>query len=185
MLKCNLGVLLAERGLKITKVAEETGISRTTITALVNNTHQGIQFDTLNKLCLYLKSSPTEFFLFYPFNISHQLFEEGDQWFVRLDVEDKGYLYMVLFKCFIDSSHIDNNEISYRIEIIPDAPTFTVGKGYSHVPTYNTGGDWLVNYYSTLPTSFTHELEEKILLEITEKAKLPKKAKKSLFVVPF
>lgn len=70
MIKCNLPVLLAERGLKITKVSNDTGISRTTLTALNNNYSQGIQFDTLNKLCNYLKISPGELFLYVPFEIN-------------------------------------------------------------------------------------------------------------------
>lgn len=53
MIKCNLAVILAERGLKISDVAKETGISRTTLTALSHNYGKGIQFDTLNELCEY------------------------------------------------------------------------------------------------------------------------------------
>lgn len=52
MIKCNLAVLLAERGLKLTTVSNDTGISRTTLTALANNKNSGIQFDTLNTLCI-------------------------------------------------------------------------------------------------------------------------------------
>ena len=60
MLRCNLSIILAEKNLKITKVSNDTGISRTTLTALCNNTSQGIQFDTLNTLCSYLNVKPNE-----------------------------------------------------------------------------------------------------------------------------
>ena len=69
MLKCNLAVLLAERKLKISKVATDTGISRTTLTALSSNQSQGIQFDTLNTLCSYLRVTPAEFFCYAPFEV--------------------------------------------------------------------------------------------------------------------
>lgn len=70
MLRCNLSVLLAERNLKITKVCNDTGISRTTLTYLVNNYSKGIQYDTLNTLCTYLHVSPGEMFLFVPIDIN-------------------------------------------------------------------------------------------------------------------
>lgn len=64
MLRCNLAVLLAERNLKITKVSQDTGISRTTLTALANNRVQGIQFSTLDTLCLYLNVTPEKLISF-------------------------------------------------------------------------------------------------------------------------
>ncbi len=69
MLKCRLAVLLAERNLKITKVSKDTGISRTTLTSLANNFSQGIQFDTLNTLCSYLRTTPRDFFCYVPFEV--------------------------------------------------------------------------------------------------------------------
>ena len=69
MIRCNLAVLLAERNLKITKVASDTGVSRTTLTSLANNYSQGIQFDTLNTLCMYLKTTPEMFIAYIPVDI--------------------------------------------------------------------------------------------------------------------
>lgn len=66
MVKSNLAVLLAERGLKITKVSEETKISRTTLTALYYNHCSGVQFDTVNTLCKYLGITPGDLFTFAP-----------------------------------------------------------------------------------------------------------------------
>lgn len=69
MIRCNLSVLLAERGLKISKVAADTGISRTTLTALSSNSNQGIQMSTLNTLCLYLGIEPNQLLSFAPVDI--------------------------------------------------------------------------------------------------------------------
>lgn len=88
MIKCNLAVLLAERGLKLTTVSNDTGISRTTLTALANNKNSGIQFDTLNTLCIYLRVKPDQFFVFVPMDIK-----------------------------IINSSFIHENTISIEIEI--------------------------------------------------------------------
>lgn len=66
MLKSNLSVLMAERGLKIAKIYEDTGISKTTLMALTENTGKGVQFDTVDKLCNYLGVTPAEFFAYVP-----------------------------------------------------------------------------------------------------------------------
>lgn len=46
--------LLGERLLKISKVAEDTGISRTTLTNLYYRRSTAISFEVLDKLCKYL-----------------------------------------------------------------------------------------------------------------------------------
>lgn len=66
MIKSNLAVLLAERGMRISKVAEQTGISRTTLTALSYNHCVGVQFDTINALCHCLGVSPGDLISFFP-----------------------------------------------------------------------------------------------------------------------
>lgn len=66
MVRCNLAVLLAERRIKISRIAADTGLSRTTLTALSNNYSQGIQFDTLNTICTYLEVSPEQLVVFHP-----------------------------------------------------------------------------------------------------------------------
>ena len=70
MLIPNLSVLLAERRLTISKAAQDTGISRTTLTALTGRSARGIQFDTLNRLCQYLKVTPDALFIYRPFDLS-------------------------------------------------------------------------------------------------------------------
>lgn len=59
MILCNLPVLLAERKLRISKVTADTGISRTTLTAMYYGTGVGVQFETLDKLCIYLGVEPS------------------------------------------------------------------------------------------------------------------------------
>ena len=69
MLIPNLSVLLAQRRLTITRASQDTGISRTTLTALCTAAAKGIQFDTLDTLCQYLKIAPGDFFLYRPFDL--------------------------------------------------------------------------------------------------------------------
>ena len=55
MIKCNLSRLLGERKLKISDVSRDTGINRGTITRLYQETAIRVDFDVLEKLCVYLK----------------------------------------------------------------------------------------------------------------------------------
>ncbi len=62
MIEKNLRVLMAESNLNIQEVSNKTGLSRTTISNLVNGYSKGIQFDTITKLCEVLKCKPTDLF---------------------------------------------------------------------------------------------------------------------------
>lgn len=64
MIKCNLAVLLAERGMNISELSERTGLSRNTLSALQNNTGKGIQFDTMDAICKLLDVLPGELFTY-------------------------------------------------------------------------------------------------------------------------
>lgn len=67
MLANRLNVLLAERDLTIKQVTQETGISRNTISNLVNNPFGNISIDTVDVLCNYLSVTPTDFFEYSPY----------------------------------------------------------------------------------------------------------------------
>lgn len=73
MIKSNLKVKLAENNIRISKIANDTGISRTTLTALSEGHTKGIQFDTLNKICRYLKIEPAELFVYSPIDIDPKI----------------------------------------------------------------------------------------------------------------
>lgn len=76
MIRNNLSTLLAERALKITKVANDTGISRNTITSTAQNDGKMIQLETINTLCQYLQITPKDFFEFIPFDLDFSLYLE-------------------------------------------------------------------------------------------------------------
>lgn len=60
MIESRLRVILAEKYLTISKVSADTGISRTTLTALSKNHCKGIHINTLNTLCMYLNVLPSD-----------------------------------------------------------------------------------------------------------------------------
>ena len=75
MIKNRLAVLLAERKLRITKVAIDTGISRNSLTSISQNDSEMIRLDTINTLCKYLGITPNEFFEYIPVDTSFDLLD--------------------------------------------------------------------------------------------------------------
>lgn len=78
MIKNNFNELVAQRKLKITRISNDTGISRPTLNSLTRDDGKGIQYDTLNKLCNYFNVTPSEFFSYIPYDISFN-FEVMDE----------------------------------------------------------------------------------------------------------
>lgn len=52
--------LIKDKKSSITEISQATGISRSTLTLLSNGTSKGIQFDTLEKICSFLKCTPND-----------------------------------------------------------------------------------------------------------------------------
>lgn len=70
MIRNKLSELLAERHLKISRVANDIeGLSRNTITATAQNRGKMIQLETIDKLCQYLDVGISDFFEYVPFDI--------------------------------------------------------------------------------------------------------------------
>ncbi|MCT4397331.1 XRE family transcriptional regulator [Pediococcus ethanolidurans] len=74
MIRNNFAIILAERQLRITRVANDTGISRTTLTALSQNSTKMVQIETVNNLCMYLDISTQEFFSFIPIDVNFNVY---------------------------------------------------------------------------------------------------------------
>lgn len=69
MIHSNLRTILKKQRLSVSTVSNKTGIGRTTLTSLLYNTGNGIQFETLEKLCYFLKININDLFTYVPFNI--------------------------------------------------------------------------------------------------------------------
>lgn len=62
MIRNKFSVILGEKLLRISKVAQDTGISRTTLTNLYFRRAQGITFEVMDKLCKYLQCEVSDLF---------------------------------------------------------------------------------------------------------------------------
>lgn len=87
MIRNNFNILMAERQLKITRVANDTRISRTTLTALSQEQSKGVQLDTLNTLCNYFNITPCEFFDYIPYEFSINVVNSDDETSLEIPVD--------------------------------------------------------------------------------------------------
>ncbi|KEK12997.1 hypothetical protein EP18_03795 [Lysinibacillus sphaericus] len=109
MIKCNLAVLLAERGLKMADVISDTSLSKTAVRGLFYNESKGIQYETLEILCDYLNVGPED--IIKKIHFSDELLEK--------DIDDKtGTIdYRILFKFdikeFVYTVRVNLNNLDY------------------------------------------------------------------------
>ncbi|MBD1419893.1 helix-turn-helix transcriptional regulator, partial [Staphylococcus aureus] len=54
MIRNRLSELLSERGLKISRVAKDVKIARSSLTSMAQNDSEMIRYDAIDKLCSYL-----------------------------------------------------------------------------------------------------------------------------------
>jgi putative transcriptional regulator len=62
MIRCHLSRIMGEHKMKIADVARETGLNRSTVTALYNETATRIDLDTVEKLCRFFKCEISDLF---------------------------------------------------------------------------------------------------------------------------
>ncbi|POH10608.1 hypothetical protein BGL37_01415 [Fructilactobacillus sanfranciscensis] len=80
MIRNRLSELLAERKIKISKIASDIpDLSRNTITSVAHNNVKMLQLNTINKLCEYLEVTPADFFEYvdYDLKIADTTIENG------------------------------------------------------------------------------------------------------------
>ncbi|MDG4506078.1 helix-turn-helix transcriptional regulator [Streptococcus suis] len=79
MIRNNLAKLMIDRGITATKLFNDTGIARSTISKISNNNTDKISLQTIDKLCYVLGVSPAEFFDYIPYEVTINLgFENYD-----------------------------------------------------------------------------------------------------------
>ena len=61
-----LDIMLARRKVKSKDLAEHVGITETNMSLLKRGKLKGVRFDTLEKICAFLKCQPEELLVFEP-----------------------------------------------------------------------------------------------------------------------
>ena len=68
MIRNRLSVLLAERSLTGTQLSKDTGIAQSSVSKIASNKTKSIDFEILDKICIYLGIEPKDFFVYAPYN---------------------------------------------------------------------------------------------------------------------
>lgn len=196
MIRNNLAVLMAQRGTKISKIAADTGIARSTLNAIAQNESKMIQLETIDKLCQELGVTPCDFFEYLDFNyevLSESSTEEisyKDESFVL-----KNYMYLIIkfkrghqtkgykFPLIITSKPFDTDEWF-------DASTdfFVTHQGIAeHADQVN---DYISSMSIAFKTAFLNHMANSIVHSFKEILKeqgqsLSKKSNKYLFDLGF
>lgn len=138
MIKNNFNELVAQRKLKITRISNDTGISRPTLNALTRDDGKGIQYDTLNTLCNYFSITPCEFFSYIPYDIQYN-FDIIDEQGEVIDQRDE-LEYTMQKKALLFINVFDNKGLKkHTFEIL-----------YFVLTTYNTTVDVDVNNFGEI-----------------------------------
>ena len=64
MLRLNLPVLFAQKGLRVADAERDTDLSRTTLYRMFNNESSRVDLEILEKLCRYLDCEPSDLFVY-------------------------------------------------------------------------------------------------------------------------
>lgn len=179
MIKNRLSVLLAERGLKITRVAKDTGISRNTITSTAQNDTEMVRLETVNALCKYLNVTPCEFFLFRPIDLNFTVMISDLT--IRLDKEKNRIMFEEIdADLFIDIKTNDKEETIqlnctiedayFNIDVFATQRVVTVGiefedeeeKKYFKEEIYNKLDPFYADIYSDIISTMNIALKDSL-----------------------
>lgn len=167
MIQSKLSVLMAERGLKISDLYEETGISKTTLMALAENSGKGVQFDTIDKLCNYLGVSPCDFFDYAPYmvHLDADEFSSGTEGFSNIAITLNKQFYK---RTFYISIYVFNAKNSFMPLPTDDKNIdFYVRVGLESSDSYNV--DDFYSFLSDLSVNFKTNLVNEILNRAIDK----------------
>lgn len=163
MIQSRLSVLMAERGLKISDLYEETGISKTTLMAIAENTGKGVQYDTVDKLCNFLGVTPCEFFEYSPYLVSFRIDKIKSDRNIPIDytITIKNQNYEKLFYLYV-FIYLGN---SYDIPVRKDEFKAYIDINLESSEHYND--EEFYNFISDLTISFRTDFINKIIGSIT------------------
>ena len=140
-------------------------ISRTTLTSLANNYSQGIQFDTINTLCNYLKITPDQLISYVPVDIKIESIRLDD---ISLSIDLAIIKNSRTFKCTLPGSCYNNFHEGRldSIEILIELWDQELNDNDEDVVEENSV---IIDAFKLLPIPFRNDIQDKICTEIRSK----------------
>lgn len=181
LIRNKLAALLAERSLKITKVANETGISRNTITSTAQNDGKMIQLETINVLCQFLNVKPENFFEYLPYDF------HTNTYITDIDVDNYGQDGITIHKLVADLflrktsyAPMKKVEFDFTIELMKPASPKPIDASFSdYTLTMFISIDLadktqlkpLSEVWMNLTAGFRDDLKKQIVRDVTKSLK--------------
>lgn len=111
MIIFTLDKILAERGLSISKLAEQTGISRQALTKIVNNQSRMVKLETIETLARHLD--------IYYSDLFHEINDSGNITISHIEKNgfDGSYLFEISINTGSDSPYKENIVIDYVLKV--------------------------------------------------------------------
>lgn len=176
MIRNNLAILMSERGMKNSVLASRTGISKNTISSTAQNDGKMIQLETINKLCQVLGVTPSDFFLYTPYDVDIEV--SVNELKTKISLNSVYQLNSFL----VTSVDIDliltvkkggNTLDTYVFEIPNYKETNLFIDSFLDLDFKYSGDDinQLTDFWSQIPTPFVGDLKKEICKEIDDKVR--------------
>lgn len=160
MLANRLKILLAERDLTIKNTVDKTGISRNTLSNIVNNPYANVSTANVDKLCNFLEITPNQFYDYSGWRFNYELLTNVSS--SKEESENKP-LELRLKVSMISGKMRRVFELSYVLEYDMD-----YGDGGEHdafVEVYQPDNDdeLFIDVYKKMSPLFKHQVESELL----------------------
>lgn len=192
MIRNNLAMILSQKEIKISRMALDTGLSRTTLTALSQNESKRIDNDTLNTILMYLQITPNDFFNFVSYDCeviidpiklkvysdynnpehfeSHFIREANFDLFLKIDNKISSRKPIYEFEIQIDKKFNRVDIQHFQIQV--DVDEYEIDYSQKGSFTFNIIGknnviDSFNNFMNnTMPSEFQREIEHTIIRKL-------------------
>lgn len=152
MLANRLKILLAERDLTIKDLMAATGLSRNSLSNMINNPFANIATDNVDKLCNYLEVSPKDFYDYSGWRFSFAFDDDGDQPSISITMKSGKMVrtFQLLLKFYYLDPRDPNNNATEEVEtVVASNPN-----GYDEP---------FVSTYKELSPLFKHQVENELV----------------------
>lgn len=169
MIKSKLNIILAERDLSISDLSKRTGVSRTTLTSLTKNHSAGIQYDTLNKICMHLRIQPKDLFEYLPFDIevrNEHTSKEENEFIVKITITTSSKIESFFIMVNVSYSLVEkNNILQFDLTEQPYLNVY-LSKFINETAEHKDENDRLDKFLELLTPTFLKDFENMLIDEV-------------------
>lgn len=156
LLANRLKILLAERDLTIKDLMKATGLSRNSLSNMVNNPFANIATDNVDKLCNYLNVTPKNFYDYFPWKFSIGCSLRDRKLKYRFDEKfEVGY--------FLIAAHSGEEKVKIGFKIYLEASSLEEKNSSITLSIENPNTEQFDELYSDMSPVFRHSLRNEVI----------------------